>query len=201
MKYISVENNLQSEFNAKRWSRYNKVKPSDSDNTINNNPTSTSVNNNNKDLDNNKTEININEIETNVDISNVQINDEVVNTEAYLNNKEKPVVHSFKSSFTNKHSKPQMQPQRSRIDQFKSKKTPKDTDASKSNRKNQNNQVQNEPAFDFSENWFECWQANYASVIMSYEYHPCPVLDWNYKSNFNFINKKFIFYPYSHVIY
>lgn len=28
-------------------------------------------------------------------------------------------------------------------------------------------------------NWVECWQAKSASVKLDFEYHPCPVLDWN----------------------
>ena len=31
-------------------------------------------------------------------------------------------------------------------------------------------------------NWIECWQAKNASCKLSFEYHPCPVLDWNNES-------------------
>ena len=37
----------------------------------------------------------------------------------------------------------------------------------------------------FTENWIECWQAKNASVVLNFEYHPCPLLDWNNKSMFN----------------
>ena len=34
--------------------------------------------------------------------------------------------------------------------------------------------------FHFSENWFECWQTKTAKIVLNYNYHPCPVLDWSY---------------------
>ncbi len=30
----------------------------------------------------------------------------------------------------------------------------------------------------FQENWFECWQTNYVSVVLNFDYHPCSILDW-----------------------
>ena len=33
----------------------------------------------------------------------------------------------------------------------------------------------------FSENWFECMQASNVSVLVDFEYNPCPILDWNIK--------------------
>ena len=178
MKYISIDNDLQTEFNLNRWSKYNKPAAENKPNETN-----TTLINENQEV---KIDLNANELETNVDSSNFPTNtDEIVNTEAYLNSKEKPVTHSFKSSFshhnTNKHKTPQHQ--KSKLDQFKNKKNSKETETNKNNRKNhQNGQAQNESAFDFSENWFECWQANHARVILNYDYHPCPVIDWNNKS-------------------
>ncbi|CAF0826478.1 unnamed protein product [Brachionus calyciflorus] len=32
------------------------------------------------------------------------------------------------------------------------------------------------------ENWIECWQAKNASVVLNFEYFPCPLLDWNNKN-------------------
>lgn len=145
MKYVTIENGIQNEFERKRWSRFNKTanKPEQPDGEQNASA----------------------------------VDDPQVNTETYLNNREKPVTHPFKSSFSSKNTKSSKQ----KPDSSKTKKNSKPEENPKG-RKNQPNQTQNESQLDFSENWFECWQADYARVIMNYEYHPCPVLDWNQKS-------------------
>jgi len=150
LKYVTIDNGIQNEFVRKRWSRFNRT---------------------------NKTELTEKTAPPVGEQDALTTDDLHLNTETYLNNYEKPVTHSFKTSFSSKPSKSAKPKQES----TKNKKNSKPDENTK-NRKNQSNQAQNESQFDFSENWFECWQADYARIIMNYEYHPCPVLDWNQKS-------------------
>ncbi|RMZ92833.1 hypothetical protein BpHYR1_052404, partial [Brachionus plicatilis] len=57
--------------------------------------------------------------------------------------------------------------------------------------KNENTDAKNHVRFNknidcsfnhFVENWIECWQAKNASVVLNFEYHPSPLLDWNNKN-------------------
>lgn len=64
----------------------------------------------------------------------------------------------------------------------------KQNKTTKDNSNNNNNNFnefasQNSINNHFQENWFECWQAKNASILLNFEYHPCPILDWNKECN------------------
>jgi len=158
LKYISIENGIQTQFDKKRWSKFNKI---------------VNVANSNSSSNNNE------QTETVADI-NAALNIDENSQEQY----KQPPGQSIKASFSssNKHSASKQKMSNSK--NKKNLKPENETNSynnNKNNRKNQTNQ--NETQLDFSENWFECWHADYVSVIMDYDYNPCPILDWNLKSN------------------
>ena len=80
---------------------------------------------------------------------------EAVDTAAVLDRKDRPVTQPFNKTDSKKGQK--------------SKPVKKETEQSKTNNSGS----------EFAENWFECWQANNASVVLNYGYHPAPVLEWS----------------------
>jgi len=163
LKYISIENGIQTQFDKKRWSKFNKTN-----------------------LQNEQT--------TEATESNPVSNDDNVDTaptsEQNQSQPSKQANQSFKTSFSNKQANKTFKQKTNNQKNKKNLKSENDTSTNNNNNfkinRNNKNQInhQNETHLDFSENWFECWHADYASVIMDYDYNPCPVLDWNLKSNF-----------------
>ena len=93
--------------------------------------------------------------------------EEPVETAAVLDRRDKPVTQPFKAD---------------------AKKSQKPKPIKKENRKTSKIGVMNPAAnagpSEFAENWFECWQANNADIIVNYSYIPSPILDWTNTSSF-----------------
>ena len=162
LKYISIENGIQTQFDKKRWSKFNKT--------------------------------NLQNEQTEATESNPVSNDDNLTAPTSQQDQSQPskqANQSFKTSFSNKQANKTFNKQKTNNQKNKKNlKSENDTSTNNNNNikinRNNKNQInhQNETHLDFSENWFECWHADYASVIMNYDYNPCPVLDWNLKSNF-----------------
>jgi len=156
IKYLSVENGLQTTFDSKLWSKFNKPLKQDP-------PTFTSTVKQNLKTDNEPTPL----LPPSVD------------TPQSKETQQKAAFNSFRSEtvkLNNSKSKSEVK--------FSKKDLKPDGNSSghtggnsrfRSNKKGP--KIDTSDKFDLFENWFECWQAKSANVLLDYAYHSAPVIN------------------------
>ena len=82
-----------------------------------------------------------------------------------------------KNSFKKAKSSPASQPNGTSGGNYYASGVPSSSSSSKQSKKIKF--VPQQRTCHFSENWFECWQASNVSIYVNFEYHPCPILEWN----------------------
>lgn len=154
IKYLSVENGLQKDFESKNWSRFNKTAKESANNNLHKSCSSG--------------KIGTTRVDTEPTVLSTPSNQE--NKGNVHIEKGKPTIGYIKaSSSKTQKSKPEVK--------FSKKDTKSENLRSRTNKKNQ--KVDKSDQLDLMENWFECWQTKSVVVLLNYAYYPCPVINWN----------------------